>query len=98
MWVVTRYEPSRRIEFVRMNAIRVSCLSYTLIDDNDGTTRALIDLLLVGLTEQGNRSIDGIAENLSFEFGMGEAMLNHYLTTGKMLPLQETVAIVSKIK
>ncbi len=27
--------------------------------------------------------------NVSFEFSMREAMLNHYLTTGKMLPREE---------
>jgi hypothetical protein len=36
--------------------------------------------------------------NFSFEMRMGEAMLNHYLTTGKRLPLQDAVAIASKQK
>jgi hypothetical protein len=71
------------------------CISITLTDNGDGTTRAVNDLMLVGLTEHGNQALDKIAANVSLEFRMGEAMLNHYLRTGKMLPWQEAVAIAS---
>lgn len=64
----------------------------------DGTTRAVNEQLLVGLTEKGNQSLDSMADGFSFEMRMGEAMLNHYLTTGKRLPLQDAVAIASKQK
>lgn len=93
---MSHYEPNSSIEFVRMNALRILCLSYKLTDNWDGTTRAVVEQLLVGLTEQGNQSLEGIAENFSFEFSMGEAMLNHYLTTDKMLPLQDAVAVTSQ--
>jgi len=96
VWVINHYEPNRRIEFVRMNSSRILFLSYALTDNGDGTTRAVIEQFLVGLTEQGNRSLDDIAENFPFEFTMGEAMLNHYLTTGKMLPLNDAMEIASK--
>jgi hypothetical protein len=93
--VINHYEPNTKIEFVRMNVLRTSCLSITLTDNGDGTTSSLVERLLVGLTEQGNQSLDGIAENFSFEWRMGEVMLNHYLTTGKMLPLQDAISIAS---
>jgi hypothetical protein len=95
LWVVSNYEPNTRIEFVRVNALRTMCISITLTDNGDGTTRAVNDLMLVGLTEHGNQALDKIAANFSLEFRMGEAMLNHYLRTGKMLPWQEAVAIAS---
>jgi len=98
VWVISHYEPDTRIEFVRMNALRVSCLSITLTDNGDGTTRSQVEQLLIGLTEQGNQSLDGIAGNFSFEWSMGEAMLNHYLTTGKMLQLQDAMSIAAKQK
>ena len=93
VWVITHYEPNSRIEFVRMNSLRTSCLSITLTDNGDGSTRSVVEQLLVGLTEQGNESLEVIADNFTFEWSMGEAMLNHYLTTGKRLALQEAVAV-----
>lgn len=98
VWVINHYEPDARIEFVRVNALRTMCLSITLTDNGDGTTSAINDQLLVGLTEQGNQALDGMADCFSFEMRMGEAMLNHYLTTGKLLPLQQAVAIASEQK
>jgi hypothetical protein len=96
VWVISHYEPNTKIEFVRVNALRTMCLSITLTDNGEGTTRAVNEQLLVGLSEEGNQLLDKIAEGFSFEMRMGEAMLNHYLTTGKMLPLQDAVAIASK--
>lgn len=98
VWVISRYEPDIRIEFVRVNALRVISLAITLTDNGDGTTRAVNDQLIVGLTEEGNRSLDGMADSFSFEMRMGEAMLNHYLSTGKQLPMQEAVAWASRQK
>lgn len=98
VWVINHYEPNTRIEFVRVNALRAMCLSITLTGNGDGTTNAVNEQLLVGLTEQGNQSLDSMADSFSFEMRMGEAMLNHYLTTGKLLPLQEAVTCASKQK
>ena len=96
VWIISLFEPNTKIEFVRVNALRTMCLSITLIANDDGTTRAVNEQLLVGLTEQGNQSLDKIAERFSFEMRMGEAMLNHYLTTGKRLSLRHAIAIASK--
>lgn len=96
VWVISHYEPNTRIEFVRVNALRVMSLSITLIDNGDGTTRAVNEQILTGLNEQGNQSLEGMADSFSIEMKMGEAMLNHYLTTGNRLPLQEAVALISK--
>jgi hypothetical protein len=96
VWVINRYEPNTRIEFVRVKTLRVMCLSITLTENRDGATVAVNDQILVGLTEQGNQALDSMAESFSFEMRMGEAMLNHYLTTGKRLSLPDAVAVVSK--
>lgn len=96
VWVINHYEPNIRIEFVRVNALRAMCFSIRLSDNEDGTTSAVNEQLLVGLTEQGNQALDSVADRFSFEMRMGEAMLNHYLTTGKLLPLQEAVALASR--
>ncbi len=96
VWVISHYEPNTRIEFVRVNALRAMCYSITLTDNGDGTTRAVNEQLLVGLTKQGNQALESAADRFSFEMRMGEAMINHYLTTGKLLPLQEALALASK--
>lgn len=98
VWVISHYQPNTGIEFVRVNTLRTMCLSITLTDNGDGTTRAVNEQLLVGLNEQGNRLLDKMAEGFSFEMRMGEAMLNHYLATGDRLPLQDAVAIASRQK
>ena len=79
-----------------MNAIRISYLSISLAENEDGTTRSLVEQVLVALTEKGNKSLDEIAGHFSFEWSMGETILNHFLTTGKMLPLQDALAVASK--
>ena len=96
LWVVSGCEPDTRIEFVRVNALRTMCLSITLTGNGDGTTRAVNDQLLVGLSEAGNQALEATAESFSFEMRVGEAMLSHHLTTGRMLPLQEAIAEASK--
>lgn len=98
VWVISHYEPDTRIEFVRVNALRAMTLSITLTDNADGTTSALNEQLLVGLTEQGNQALDSMADGFAFEMRMGEAMLNHYLTTGKRLSLKDAMARASQMK
>ena len=79
-----------------MNGLRVMTLSIMLTDNGDGTTQALNEQLLVGLTEEGNHLLQEMARSFSLEMRMGEAMLNHYLATGRRLPLQEAFAVASK--
>ncbi len=95
VWVISHYEPNTRIEFVRVNGLRVMTLGITLTDNGDGTTQASNEQLLIGLNEEGNQLLQNMACSFSLEMRMGEAMLNHYLTTGKRLPLQEAVAAAS---
>ncbi len=95
---MNHYEPNVRIEFIRVNSLRTMCLSITLRDNGDGTTRAVNEQLLVGLSEQGNQSFNSMAGSFEFEMRVGEAMLNHYLTTGKKLPLRDAAGIASKQK
>lgn len=97
VWVVTRYEPNTRIDFVRQDGRRVMSYAITLEPNADGTTTARNIQVLTALTEVGNRLLDGQGdEAFAFEMRMGEAMLNHYLTTGKRLPIAEAVEQAKK--
>jgi hypothetical protein len=98
VWVISNYEPNKRIEFIRTNALRTMWLSITLADNGDDTTSAVNEQLLVGLNEQGNQALDKMSDGFFFEMRMGEAMLNHYLITGQRLPLQDAIALASKQK
>ncbi len=45
------------------------------------------------LSEEGNRLLLSLTEDsVVMELRMGAAMLNHYLSTGKRLPLSEAIA------
>lgn len=94
-WVVSSYEPPRRIEFVRFNAFRVVCYSIVLAQDGNGSTSATNEQVLTALNPEGNRLFETLTdESFVTEMRMGEAMLNHYLSTGVRLPLSEAIATV----
>jgi len=93
VWVVSRYEPSSLIEFVRTNSTRVMRYSIALEDNGDGTTTARNVQVLTALR---GHSLDSYTpEAFAFEMRMGEAMLNHFLETRERLPLSEAVAIAT---
>jgi hypothetical protein len=93
VWIITRHEPNRRIEFVRVNALRVMTYSIRLRPEEDGTTSADNEQVLTALNEEGNRFLDAMPdEAFPLEMKRGEAMLNHFLRTGQRLPLGEALA------
>ena len=93
VWVISRYEPSYRIEFVRVNGQRVMSYSITLEPNDDGTTTAHNNQVLTALNEDGNQMLSKESdENFAFDMRMGEAMLNHFLLTGQRMPLSDAVA------
>lgn len=97
IWIISRYEPNDRIEFVRVNGQRAMSFSIILTANNDRTTTAHNTQVLTALNAEGNQMLNP-ASDASFvlEMKMGEAMLNHYLTTGKRMPLADAVAAARK--
>jgi len=71
--------------------------SIILTANNDRTTTAHNTQVLTALNAEGNQMLNP-ASDASFvlEMKMGEAMLNHYLTTGKRMPLADAVAAARK--
>lgn len=97
VWVISRYEPSSRIDFIRVNGQRLMSYSITLDGNDDGTTTVHNMQVLTGLSAEGNQALNEASiENFVFEMKMGEAMLNHYLATGKRLPMAEAVEAARK--
>lgn len=97
VWVISPYEPNSRIEFVRVNGQRVMSYSIILTTNDDGTTTAHNTQVLTALNAEGNQLLNAASDaSFVFEMKMGETMLNHYLTTGKMMPLADAVAETQK--
>jgi len=95
VWVVSRYEPSNRIDFVRFDGRRVMSYSIVLEAATDGTTTAHNTQVVTALNEEGNRLLDTETDNaFAFELKVGEMLLNHFLTTGKKLPSAEAIEAI----
>lgn len=86
VWVVSRYEPDRAIQFVRFGGGRVIRYNIALAPNPDGTTTAEWTQILTGCDASGNRAVESQTESAYRQRIAGlERMLNHYLTTGQML-------------
>ncbi len=86
VWVVSHYEPSRRIQFVRVNGIRAERYDITLHRNEDGTTTAIWEQTMTALTAEGNALLEGLSDaQHTGEKQVLERMLNHYLGTGEMM-------------
>lgn len=85
-WVVCRYEPPQLIEFVRVNPLRAIRYTIRLRETAVGETEADWSQVITGLDEDGNAFVRGLDE-AAFTTRMGalQKMLNHYLSTGRML-------------
>ncbi len=84
VWVVSRYEPPRLIEFIRTNPLRV--MRYTITLEPAGTgARAVWTQVITGLSPEGDRFVAAL-DDTAFARRMAELerMLNHYLATGRM--------------
>jgi hypothetical protein len=90
-WTVSRYEPKRAIEFVRVACnVAVVKLDIALEREGDGRTRARVTHTTTALTEAGDLVLAAApAGKIEQEWRAGEQMLNHYLRTGTKLPRPE---------
>lgn len=85
-WVVSEYEPPRRIAFVRVNPFRAISYEIGLSANEDGSTRLDWSQTITALNDEGDRLVAGLRKDDFVELiGKLEAMLNHYLATGKAL-------------
>jgi hypothetical protein len=89
-WVVSSYDKDRGIEFVRFTPEeKVVKLDIRLRGTADGGTRLLWRKTFTGLSLAGNRIVTAMAGDFDAEVERIGKMLNHYLPTGKMMPLAE---------
>lgn len=89
-WVVSRYEPPTRIEFVRVNPGRCMRYSIELRQRDDGTTVALWQQVITSLSAEGEKFVAGCRDEAFHQkMGMLQTMLNHFLKTSSMLRIME---------
>ncbi len=85
LWIFTRYEPSRKLELVRIiEASVVIHFRINLIDNNDGTSTGLWKLTFTALNELGNGIVDSIPDN-SPELQRAIDGLEFFLKQGEMM-------------
>jgi hypothetical protein len=85
-WMVSRYEPARRIEFCRVAGASRAChLGVVLEDHRDGTTTLTWSYTHTAIDEAGQRFVDAYsAERYQAEMDALEVRLTHYLREGEM--------------
>jgi hypothetical protein len=85
-WVVTEYQPARRIGFVWMRPGLVAARLSFELEPAGGHTRLRARYEYTGLSAEGDAVVQGYTAAW-FETKMRrfEAALNHYLETGKMI-------------
>lgn len=87
LWIVSRYEPARAIEFVKFAAdFYVVKFNITLSPLESGRTLAVWSHIFTGLTDAGNAYVDRFDKSAyRTRIEHVEKQLNHYLATGQML-------------
>jgi hypothetical protein len=87
-WVVSRYEPDKYIEFVRINSLRSIRYSIELNQQDNGSTQAKWEQVITGLNSEGDVFVAGLTDETFFErMETLQNMINHYLKTGEMLKI-----------
>ncbi len=95
LWTISRYEPGRAIEFVRIAwNVAVVKLDIGLERDGDARTRARVTQTFTALSQAGTLLVDARPpDRTEQEWRAVEQMLNHYLRTGTKLPSPETARV-----
>ena len=92
IWLITkRDDQACRTEFARITPeSRVAHLTIRIEDGGNHTSRVDITYTITALTEAGNNFIENFTEeNFVKDMKFWEATMNHYLETGKALPLSD---------
>jgi hypothetical protein len=89
--VITRHEPSRAIEFIRLSpGVRMTRLDIHLAPDGPEHTIAIWTQTMTALSPEGNSYIDCYEDSAySREIETLEKLLNHILQTGTMPNMPE---------
>lgn len=86
IWMVSHYQPSRKIAFARTGAMRTTRYEIVLREEHNGTS-IVWHQEITGLTPRGNELVAGVTDERFLELMVPlNNMLAHYLETGEALP------------
>lgn len=96
-WTISRYEPSRAIEFVRV-APHVAVVKLDIALEPEGArTRARVTHTYTALSPAGEAVVEAWTQARSeLEWGAVAQMLNHHLKTGTKLPRPENARLLKR--
>ena len=77
-WVISRYEPAKRVSFVRVNRLRTIRYDIFLEPDGDGSTTLRWEQEITALSE----------DDFAATIATIERMMQHYLETGEALGVE----------
>ena len=88
IWVISRYETDKRIQFVRVNSIR--SITYDLfITEANEQTRILWQQQVTALNEKGNAFLETVNQvAFTNQIMMLQKLLNFYIETGKRMAME----------
>ena len=85
LWIVSRYEPNRKLALVRIIGESVVLhFRISLKDNHDGTSTGVWTLTFTALNESGNDIVESIPDHYP-EFERVIDGLEHFLQTGEMM-------------
>jgi len=88
VWVISRYDTNRAIEFVRVNRMRTMIYRIELQGTENGGTVVSWEQIITGLTEEGNRYVRTLRQSdFTAMLSHFQELLEHYLAAGKAVNL-----------
>lgn len=90
IWVTSRYEPNKLIEFIRVSGKWAIRYTITLTNADTETTTLKWKQVITGFNEEGNRYVESSSnDEFSKKIKGLENLLHHYLATGEMLKAKD---------
>ncbi len=88
-WVISRYQPTERISFVRVDSLRAIRYDIHLEPRGDGTTTLRWEQEITALNEAGDAHVAAQREeDFAATITKAERMLEHYLETGEAMTME----------
>jgi hypothetical protein len=86
VWVISRYDTNRAIEFVRVNSLRTMIYRIELQRTKDDGTYVIWEQIITGLSEEGNLHVQNLRQSdFTAMLGQMEEWLQHYLYTREVI-------------
>ncbi len=88
VWVITRFEPNRAIEFTRVSTDLAVKLDISVSDNLDGTSTANWIIYATALTDNGNVMLENMSADTE-PIGILIDALDHYIKNDTIKPLPD---------